>query len=155
MAGTTADADAKMYKFMGGTYTFEGLKDKLKEMKHAAKHGSYWSDLDIVEVIEGGEKGIKLKCALCGDHKTYTNPSQTGLSHLVGDDKHPPTCPVKKAQALAAAKAKELTAEERLQAKRSADYAASTSMAASKKQKSITQFTPTAEQVTDTRNSIN
>jgi hypothetical protein len=37
--------------------------------------------LEVVMVVEDGQQTVKLKCTLCGEPLTYTNPFQTAKNH--------------------------------------------------------------------------
>ena len=59
----------------------EGLATHLLTIKGTSK-ADYWKYLDVLVVVEGELRTVKLVCKLCNEHLTYTNPSQTGKSHL-------------------------------------------------------------------------
>lgn len=81
-AGPGPARDEQVYKFDGVVYrTIEELQRRLLEYK-AASRASYWRNLDVVIVDSNGAQAVKLKCLLCGENLTYTNPAQTGRSHF-------------------------------------------------------------------------
>jgi hypothetical protein len=131
------------------------LLNKMKVEAEAKDPESYWVWLEVTTIDVGGVRTPKLKCLRCGELRTCSNPSQTGIEHLKGVKGNPPACKALKAAAKLAAKQGQLALGKReLGASAEGNEGSTSGSVRGSKQTRLDGFVASGESIRQARESL-